>query len=569
MNSRDPSSLDSGQKSLKTVKGLMLGRLIILTFLLAITFLFQFSEKKYFFIPLTNTFYYFIGFFYLVTILYALSLNKVKDLKQFIFFQIIVDHLFIAGLIYFTGGKESYFPITYFFAIIGSSIIFYRRGAFFSASFSTLLYGLLLLLQLHHWINPLGTSQFYEASQIFYSLIIYMASFYIVASLSSLIAEELKNKGKELIQKQVDYDQLETFNRNVIQSLDSGLLTVDLRGRINFLNRTAERILDLNGERPPEVSIYDLFPALNRVTDETLKKASDPISDYQRYETQFINSEGRKIYLGFSISPLTGPDGSLIGHTLIFQDITRFKEMEEQMKRLDKMAAINQLAAGMAHEIRNPLTSLSGSIQMLKSELTLQSHQERLMDIILRESERLNALITDFLLFAQPPRTDRTVSNLKNILEETIEMLVHSPSYHEGIRIRYPHPLEDIRVLVDPDQMKQVFWNLILNAVQAMGERGELTVVLERGTDGLSYQKPKEWVTISISDSGRGIAPHEKEKIFEPFYTTKDRGTGLGLSIVHRIIETHSGVIKVESEVGKGSTFTLLLPAQTEEKTEC
>ena len=569
MNLPDDFSLESSQKSLKTVKGLMLGRLIILSFLLAITFLFQFSEKKYFFIPLTNTFYYFIGFFYLVTILYALSLNHVKDLKQFISFQIIVDHLFIAGLIYFTGGKESYFPMTYFFAIIGSSIIFYRRGAFFSASFSTLLYGLLLVLQLHQWINPLGPSQYYEASQIFYSLIIYMASFYIVASLSSLIAEELKTKGKELIQKQVDYDQLETFNRNVIQSLDSGLLTVDLRGRINSLNRTAERILDLNGERPPEVSIYDLFPALNRVTDETLTKASDPLSDYQRYETQFINPEGKKIYLGFSISPLTGPDGSLIGHTLIFQDITRFKEMEEQMKRLDKMAAINQLAAGMAHEIRNPLTSLSGSIQMLKSELTLQSHQERLMDIILRESERLNALITDFLLFAQPPRTDRTVSNLKNILEETVELLVHSPSYHEEIRIRYPHPLEDIRVLVDPDQMKQVFWNLILNAVQAMGETGELTVVLERGTDGLSYQKPKEVVTISISDSGRGIAPHEKEKIFEPFYTTKDRGTGLGLSIVHRIIETHSGLIKVESEVGKGSTFTLLLPAQTEEKTEC
>jgi two-component system, NtrC family, sensor histidine kinase PilS len=569
MNSPDTLSLDSSQKSLKTVKGLMLGRLIILTFLLTITFLFQFSEKKYFFIPLTNTFYYFIGFFYLVTILYALSLTKVKDLKQFIFLQIIVDHLFIAGLVYFTGGKESYFPITYFFAIIGSSIIFYRRGAFFSASFSTLLYGLLLLLQLHHWINPLGASQSYEASQIFYSLIIYMASFYIVASLSSLIAEELKEKGKELVQKQVDYDQLETFNRNVIQSLDSGLLTIDHRGRINFLNRTAERILDLNGERPPEASIYDLFPAFNRVTDETLEKALDPLSDYQRYETQFVTPEGKKIHLGFSISPLTAPDGSRIGHTLIFQDITRFKDMEEQMKRLDKMAAINQLAAGMAHEIRNPLTSLSGSIQMLKSELTLQSHQERLMDIILRESERLNALITDFLLFAQPPRTDRTVSNLKTILEETIELLLHSPSYHEGIRIRYPHPLEDIRVLVDPDQMKQVFWNLILNAVQAMGEKGDLTLGLQTGTDGLSYQKPREWVTISISDSGRGIASHEKEKIFEPFYTTKDRGTGLGLSIVHRIIEAHSGLIKVESEVGKGSTFTLLLPAQTEERTEC
>jgi two-component system sensor histidine kinase PilS (NtrC family) len=547
----------------------MLGRLIILTFLLAITFLFQFSEKKYFFIPLTNTFYYFIGFFYLVTILYALSLNRVRDLKRFIFFQIIVDHLFIAGLVYFTGGRESYFPLAYFFTIIGSSILFYRRGAFFSASFSTLLYGLLLLFQLHYWINPQGSSKFYEASQIFYSLIIYMASFYIVASLSSLVAEELKKKKKELIQKQVDYNQLETFNRNVIQSLDSGLLTVDLQGKINFLNRTAERILNLNGDGPGSVSIYDLFPSLNPMAGQIAEQAPIPSSEYQRYETQFVNRDGKRIHLGFSISPLTGPEGALIGHTLIFQDITRFKEMEEQMKRLDKMAAINQLAAGMAHEIRNPMASLSGSIQMLKSELVLQSHQERLMDIVLRESERLNALITDFLLFAQPPRTDRTISNVKTILEETIELLVHSPGFHDGIRIRYPRPLENIPLRVDPDQLRQVFWNLILNAFQAMGPKGELRVILEKQADRTPHQTSVDWVKISITDTGKGIASHEKEKIFEPFYTTKDSGTGLGLSIVHGIIEAHGGLIKVESELGKGSTFTLLLPAQLGEKNEC
>ncbi|OGP90857.1 MAG: hypothetical protein A2157_05265 [Deltaproteobacteria bacterium RBG_16_47_11] len=569
MNSRDTQSQGSDQKKLKSIKGLMLGRLLILTFLLTITFLFQVSEKKYFFIPLTDAFYYFIGVFYMVTILYALSLNRMRNLDRFIFFQVIVDHFFIAGLIFFTGGKESVFPMAYFFTIIGSSILFYRRGAFFSASFSTLLVGLLLLFQLHHWINPLGSSQSYEASQIFYSLIIYMASFYIVAFLSSLIAEELKKKRKELIQKQVDYDQLENFNRNVIRSLDSGLLTVDLQGRINLLNRTAERILNLTGESTQEVSIYDLFPNLNHITDEMVKKASDGFSEYQRYETQFIHPEGRKIDLGFSISPLTGPNGSLIGHTLIFQDITRFKKMEEQMKRLDKMAAINQLAAGMAHEIRNPLTSLSGSIQMLKSELTLEAHQERLMNIILRESERLNALITDFLLFAQPPKTNKEVWNIKNILAETIELFTHSPDYPEGIQIRHSQPRQEMRILVDPDQMKQVFWNLLLNAVQAMGEKGELAVELERKMDGMPQHKPREWVQISISDSGKGIAPHEKEKIFEPFYTTKDGGTGLGLSIVHKIIENHHGVIKFESEVGKGSTFTIFLPTQPEEKREC
>ncbi len=569
MNSREPLTRDSDQRRLKSVKGLMLGRVLILTLLLTITLLFQVSEKRYFFIPLTNAFYYFIGFFYLVTIVYALALRRISDLDRFLFFQLIVDHLFIAGLIYFTGGKQSFFPLVYFFTIIGSSIFFFRRGAYLSALVSTLLYGLLLLFQLYQWITPPGFSQAYEASQIFYSLVIYMASFFIVAHLSSSIAEELRKKGKELSQKQVDYRQLETFNRNVIRSLDSGLLTVDLQGRINFLNPTAERILGLTEDGTRGVSLYGLFPALGRITGDMAKKPAHASSDYERYETQFIDPQGRRVHLGFSISLLTGPDGSLIGHTLIFQDITRFREMEEEMKRLDKMAAISQLAAGMAHEIRNPLTSLSGSIQMLKSELALKAHQERLMNIILRESERLNALITDFLLFAQPPRTNKGVWNIWSLLEEMVELFRHSPEYPEGLEIRCADHREEIRLLLDADQMKQVFWNLFLNAIQAMDEKGTLTVGIERRTDGLSHRKGTEWVTVSISDSGKGMSPQEKEKIFEPFYTTKDGGTGLGLSIVHRIVENHEGIIKVDSEVGKGSTFTILLPVLQEEKREC
>jgi two-component system sensor histidine kinase PilS (NtrC family) len=554
---------------LKNVKGLMLGRIIILTLLLTITLLFQVSETKYFFIPLTNSFYYFIGLFYLVTIVYALFLKNIKDLYRFAFSQIIIDQFFITILIYFTGGKQSFFPMTYIFSIIASSTIFYKRGALFSASFSSLLYGLLLLLQLHHWINPLGQPSIYEASQIFYSLIIYMATFYIIAFLSSAISEELKKKKKELIQKQVDYNQLETFNRNIIQSLDSGLLTIDLYGNINFLNRTAEKILNRNGESLKDTSIYDLFPKINEVVEQVKRKVSESSPDYQRYESLLTNHDGRTIYLGFSISPLTNPEGSLIGHTLIFQDITKFKEMEEQMKRGDKMAAVGLLAAGMAHEIRNPLASLSGSVQMLKTELTLDDHQQHLMEITLREAERLNALITDFLLFAQPPQTNKILTPIGKILEETIDLFIHSPSFHDGIRILRPSSQEEIRVSIDPDQMKQVFWNLFINAAQSMSDGGKIQVQLGKGKapgfTGLSSSpraqgRGKEWVKISIADSGSGIALEEKEKIFEPFFTTKENGTGLGLSIVHKIIENHKGLIKVESELGRGSTFSIFLP---------
>ena len=547
----------------------MLGRLIILTLLLAITFLFQASEKKFFFIPMTNHFYYFIGLFYWVTIVYTLLLKKVNNLNRYAFFQIVIDHLFITGLIYFTGGKESFFPLTYIFSIIGSSMIFYKRGAVLSASLSSLLYGLLLLFQLHHWINPFGQPPLYDPSQIFYSLIIYMVTFYIVAFLSGTISEELKRKKNELIQKQVDYNQLETFNRNIIQSLDSGLLTIDLSGKINFLNRTAEKILSRSGGELKDTSIFDLFPKIQGVLDQVKKKTADPSSDYQRYETLLTNQDGKKIYLGFSISPLTDPGGSWIGHTLIFQDITRFKEMEEQMKRVDKMAAIGGLAAGMAHEIRNPLASLSGSIQLLKSELTLDDHQQHLMEITLRESERLNALITDFLLFAHPPPLHKIPYPMERIVAETIDLFLHSPSFRDGIHLLRPNAPEGIRASIDSDQMRQVFWNLLINAAQAIPDGGEIRVQLGKGPTGAESGLPlspwlrgKEWVKASVTDSGNGMTPEEKEKIFEPFFTTKENGTGLGLSVVHKIIENHNGLIKVESEVGKGSTFTIFLPIE-------
>jgi len=568
MNANSTLSFDAHPKMLKNVKGLMLGRVIILTLLLTITLLFQLSEKKYFFIPLTNNFYYFIGLFYLVTIVYALFLNKIEDLYRFAFFQIIIDQLFITALIYFTGGKESFFPITYIFSVIASSMLFYRRGALLSASLSSLLYGLLLLLQLYRWINPLGEPPIYDASQIFYSLIIYMATFYIVAFLSSAVSEELKKKGKELIQKQVDYNQLEAFNRNIIQSLDSGLLTIDLSGNINFLNRTAEKILNRNEEELNDTSIYDLFSNISRMIEQAKQNESAFSHDYQRYETLLSNHDGKKMYLGFSISPLTDPEGSLIGHTLIFQDITKFKEMEEEMKRVDKMAAVGVLAAGMAHEIRNPLASLSGSIQLLKSELSLDDHQQHLMEISLRESERLNALITDFLLFAQPPQSRKILYPIRRILEETIDLFTHSPSFHDGIHIRRPSSREEVHASVDPDQMKQVFWNLFINASQSMSNGGEIRVQLGKGNGWGGTALPlspqlggKEWAKISIIDSGIGMAQEEKEKIFEPFFTTKENGTGLGLSIVHKIIENHNGLIRVESELGRGSSFIIYLPA--------
>jgi signal transduction histidine kinase len=215
---------------------------------------------------------------------------------------------------------------------------------------------------------------------------------------------------------------------------------------------------------------------------------------------------------------------------------------------------------------------------MLKSELVLDAPNQRLMEIILRESERLNSLITDFLLFAQPPKTNKAPCNICQIMDETIDLFLNSPDCHEAIRVIRPETPQDLQLVIDPDQMKQVFWNLLINAAQAMANGGEIRVQLETGENGFPFPNPpranshpaRTWVRILVSDSGRGIPAQEKEKIFEPFYTTKDGGTGLGLSIVHKIIESHRGLIRVESETGRGSTFAIFLPMdKDEERKEC
>jgi len=342
-------------------------------------------------------------------------------------------------------------------------------------------------------------------------------------------------------------------------------LTIDSQGKITSFNKTAQKILGLDSDAMEQSHIQQLFPDI----DETLFRMegnSPKANPYQRYETTFADKTGKTLFLGFSVSPLRDNNDRVSGKTFIFQDITTFKEMEEQINRSDRMATIGQFAAGIAHEIRNPLTSLSGSIQVLKGELELKGANRHLMDIILRESERLNNLITDFLLFAQPAKTNKVKMDIGQVIDETLELFKNSPGQNQSIKI-VKNLEKEIVVLGDQHQLKQLFWNLIINAAQIMPNGGELKVKLETvNADGTSgrFQGSKRrdmtpFAKISVSDTGNGINPDEKEKIFEPFFTTKEGGTGLGLAIVHRIVENHDGFISVNSQRNKGTTFEIFL----------
>ncbi|MFQ5841285.1 MAG: nitrogen regulation protein NR(II) [Thermodesulfobacteriota bacterium] len=560
---------ESWEDSIKKLKVLVIFRVIIITLLLSIILFIQLKKGVTFFITPNNLVYYFIGLTYLITLIYVPLLTRTKDVKRFAFVQHIVDVLLITLLTYLTGGIESFFVIAYIFSIISGSIILYKRGAYFIASISSIAYGTFLDLEYYGIIQPLYNSlssgYHYSSSYVLYRILMYVVAFFVVAFLSSHLAEELRRKGSELIKKQDDYDKLEAFNRDIVQSLDSGLLTIDSRGKITSFNKTAQRILRLDSHEMEQNPIQQLFPNI----DQTLFGMEDnasKVNPYQRYETAFVDKTGKTLFLGFSVSPLRDNNDRVTGKTFIFQDITTFKEMEEQIKRSDRMATIGQFAAGIAHEIRNPLTSLSGSIQVLKGELELKGANRHLMDIILRESERLNNLITDFLLFAQPAKINKEKMDIGQVIVETLELFKNSPGHHQSIKI-LKNLKEKIVVLGDQHQLKQLFWNLFINAAQIMPNGGELRVDLETvnpdGTSGRFQGSKRRDMTpfakISVSDTGNGINPDEKEKIFEPFFTTKEGGTGLGLAIVHRIVENHDGFISVKSQRKKGTTFEIFL----------
>jgi two-component system sensor histidine kinase PilS (NtrC family) len=561
---------ESWEDSIKKLKVLVMFRVIIITLLLSIILFIQLKKGVTFFIITPNNLvYYFIGLTYLITLIYVPLLTKTKDVKKFAFLQHIVDVLLITLLIYLTGGIESFFVIAYIFSIISGSIILYKRGAYFIASISSIAYGTFLDLEYYGIIQPLYNSlssgYHYSSGYVLYRILVYAVAFFVVAFLSSHLAEELRRKRSELIKKQDDYEKLEAFNRDIVQSLDSGLLTIDSRGKITSFNKTAQKILGLDSDEMEQNHIQQLFPDI----DETLFRMEDSspkANPYQRYETTFADKTGKTLFLGFSVSPLRDNNDRVTGKTFIFQDITTFKEMEEQINRSDRMATIGQFAAGIAHEIRNPLTSLSGSIQVLKGELELKGANRHLMDIILRESERLNDLITDFLLFAQPAKTNKEKMDIGKMIDETLELFKNSPGQNQSIKI-VKNLEKEIVVLGDQHQLKQLFWNLIINAAQIMPNGGELKVKLETvnadGTSGRFQGSGRRDMTpfakISVSDTGNGINPDEKEKIFEPFFTTKEGGTGLGLAIVHRIVENHDGFISVNSQRNKGTTFEIFL----------
>jgi len=549
------------------IKWLMFFRAVVVTLLLGATVIVQLRESSFFRYVSPVYFYLLIGFTYALTLVYAFLLGRIQNLKPFAYAQILGDVFFITLLIYFTGGISSIFSWVYLLAIFSAGTILYRRGGILIASASSILYGSLLDLEYYQLLLPIGGRQFSslepQGIYVLYLMTVNMTAFYLVAILSSYLAEQVRRKEEELKKRIIDYRQLERLYKHIVQNVVSGLITIDESGRVTSFNRMAEEITGRKFEEVYQEEIDSLFPGLSTWSQSAGGSPGEGWNRFRlpRWETRFPKKDGTSLILGFSVSPLKDSSDREMGNILIFQDLTRLREMEEHLKRADRLAAVGKMAAGIAHEIRNPLASISGSIEILKDDPGSSPQNQQLMGIVLREVNRLNTLIADFLLFARPFSPGKEKIHLNHLIEEILQMFTRGPDFNQRIRLETQFQ-DDLHIQGDPHQIRQVFWNLLINAAQAMPEGGTLRVELRKNSSPPATSGGQTHGEISVIDSGTGIGEEELEKIFDPFFTTKEKGTGLGLSIVHSLVEGYGGKITVRSQLGMGTTFSVFLPLQ-------
>jgi len=525
----------------------MLSRLVLAAFLLGSLVFVQYRYHLYS-IPAMTLVSFAVAVLSLSALYWSL-LKTFRNLPLLAYLQVCGDILLITWLVALTGGIDSGFSLLYHVTIITASIILYRRGGYLAASLASILYGTMLDIQYYSVLGFIR-SQNFTPFQVLYLLFVNILSFYLVALLSSYLSERLRKTRQELQEKSMDFEDLRVIQDHILRSVGSGIVTMNMNGEITSWNNAAEQITGYRFE--------EARTSMNSIFGDSIKGLFGHTEDLKerpvRFEGQIVKRDGSKAILGFTASLLRDDQEAVRGIILTFQDITRLIEMEEQMRRQERLATVGSLAAGIAHEIRNPLASLSGSIQMLQGELDLKDDQKHLMDIVLRETDRLNTIITEFLDYARPRSSQRELVVLHSLLNETIALFKNSKSFRSGIDIRC-EVAPQLTVTGDPQRLRQVFWNLLINAAQAIRVGGVISISAAPGSGDESDE-----VIVRISDNGTGIADEHLQNIFDPFFTTKTDGTGLGLAIVYRILEDLGGSIDVKSELGKGSIFTMRLP---------
>jgi two-component system sensor histidine kinase PilS (NtrC family) len=517
-----------------------------------------------------DPFFFLIGLTYALTLVYVLLLKQAERNPWLVDVQLACDALVVSALVYMTNGVASYFTSLYALPIIAASTIQSQRSGMMVGVLSSLMYSAIVGAQYSgtpmapivvgaDLLPPRRVGFFIAGLNIF--------GFMAVAALSGYLAERLRRAGAALEHTANQLADLQAFSEHVISSLSGGLATTDVGGRILSFNKAAAAITGISAAEAverPAADVLQLPPAITSVFREPRRSAgdadrgtgsADPAPRLPRVEYAFKARDGREIELGISTAILTTPRGE-VGFVFTFQDVTEVRRQEREARTQQRLAAVGEMAAGIAHEIRNPLASMSGSLQILRQELPLSEEQSQLMDIVLRESDRLNDTIRSFLDYAKPQRNALTRLDVRGLVTDTATLLQNSPERLESHRIRCDVPGEPVQCLADEAQIRQIVWNLATNGLRAMPDGGTLTLAAAT----VDEQGKPPVVTIAVSDEGIGIAAEELDGILQPFRGGFSRGTGLGLSIVHRIVSDYGGELAVTSERGRGTTVTVKLP---------
>ncbi|HWN98665.1 MAG TPA: ATP-binding protein [Blastocatellia bacterium] len=489
-----------------------------------------------------------------LSVLYYLAFLARVSYRSQAYAQLSIDLLMVTWLIYRTGDVESPFFALYLVTIFAACALLGRRGVSLLGALSGVLYVGTAFLTISGavprakgWL-PYESGSEFAWTQFMFSLNV--IAMFAVSVLSGQLAERLSRSETQLATATRNLADYRLFNDRIIESMRSGLVTTDLGRHIVTFNRAAEEITGYKANDVRGQNVFTIFGDIERQIEVGLESIRTR-TRLPRFDVGCRTADGREIHLGFSVAPLVDEAENSRGYVLTFQDLTEVMELEREVRRQERLAALGKMAAGLAHEIRNPLASMRGSVQVLASELSLSPDQAQLMQIVLRESDRLNRIVSDFLTYARPPRIERAVIDISSLLSETVALLRNSSELLPDHLIREALPDAPVLYHGDPNQMRQIFWNLARNAIQAMPEGGELCVALEA--------KPGREISIVFQDTGHGMSREQKERLFEPFNSSSG-GTGLGMAIVYQLVRDHNGAVIVESEIGNGTRISIKLP---------
>jgi two-component system, NtrC family, sensor histidine kinase PilS len=492
----------------------------------------------------------------LLSLVYSLVLRMSNRLELQARVQLFIDVLLVTWIVWLTGDARSPYVVLYTIVIAGVGIFLGAVDALIIAVFCASSFTLLTTATVTGLIKPysqgLGPLDLPEAIQ---KIGLNDVAFFVVGLLAARFAERRSKSDVSLIAATHALAKLRALHERIIESIGSGVVTTDLHGRIYTFNRAAEEITGytLNDVIGKEASFFfgeDIGKMIDKSLQTTKQGGQSP-----RFESECVTPDGMRLRLGFTIFPLASESNQVTGLVITFQDLTDIRALEDLSRRQDRLAAVGRVAAGIAHEIRNPLASMRGSIQVLRSEFDTNPLATELMEIILRESDRLNRIITDFLIYARPRPCNFEETDLRVPLRETFALLRNSPEMNKNQEIVEDLPSEPLIAMVDSEQLRQVFWNLSRNALQAMLDGGTLRVSMD--------QTPTGRVIVTFADTGCGMTSEQVERLFEPFSSSTPGGTGLGLSIVYQIVRDHGGTINARSRQGSGTTITIELPGVT------